>query len=145
MDEMKIQMKRQQKRKGGRQLKKNLLSMVIVLAGMLLCLTGCSGGGGNKIVGTYSGTTGQSRGTRSSTLVFEGDGTCSYEYVHAVTGKGEITEKYTGVWTKSKENDNYEIMLNGMGATLYGKLLDSGDIVVSSDGFGWTTETFSKE
>lgn len=124
---------------------KNLALIVSLFVTIAFCLTGCSRSDGNKIVGTYSGTTGQTRGTRSSSLVFKDDGTCSYEYVHAVTGKGDVTETYTGVWEKSDENNEYKIMINEMGETLYGTILDSGDIVVSSDGYGWVTETFSKE
>ena len=55
--------------------------MVIVLAGMLLCLTGCSGGNGIK-AGTYSGSSEGEKGVISSTFVFEEDGTCTYEYVY---------------------------------------------------------------
>ncbi|MCM1180824.1 MAG: hypothetical protein NC347_11240 [Clostridium sp.] len=125
-------------------IKKKSVVLAALFTIMAFCCLGCSGGA-NEIVGTYSGTTGQTKGTRSSTFVFESDGTCSYEYVHAVSGEGGITETYTGVWDKSEDNDEYEIMVNELGSTLYGKILDSGDIIISSDGNGWSTETFSKE
>ena len=126
-------------------MKKILLSMIIVFTGMLLCLTGCSGGGNKLKAGTYSGSSEESEKVISSTFVFEKDGACTYECVYIGFNTKEKTESYTGVWSETKENDTYEIMLNGVSSTLYAKVLDSGDVVVSSNGNDWATETFSKK
>lgn len=126
-------------------MKKILLSMIVAQLGMIFCLAGCSAGGNKLKDGTYSGSSEGTKGVISSTFVFEKDGTCTYEYVYTTYyGTKEHTDSYAGVWSKS-DDDTYEIMLNGISDILYAKVLDSGDIVVSSDGSGWATETFSKE
>lgn len=129
-------------------MRKKMIALCFVAILAMLCLTGCGSGIETGVV--YNGTTGQTAGTVSSTIIFNKDGTCTYEIVRKVSkgagaGSEEVTESCGGHWSETSEKDNYEILLDEMPGTLYGKVVESGDIVISSDSFVWQTETFTKE
>ncbi|MCM1233923.1 MAG: hypothetical protein NC489_27775 [Ruminococcus flavefaciens] len=125
-------------------MRRKLVVMVSILVVMVFCCAGCSGDSSGIEAGTYKGSSEGEKGVISSTFVFGEDGTCSYEYVYEAN-YAEHKVSYTGVWMESEEKDTYEIALNEMSSTLYAKVLDSGNVIVSSDGNGWQTETFTKE
>ncbi|MBD5543914.1 MAG: hypothetical protein HDR01_06685 [Lachnospiraceae bacterium] len=122
--------------------------LLLALAAMILSLVGCSSG--KMKAGTYYSDTGQTRGTVKSTMIFEKDGTCTYEVIRKVSkglGKGseEITETYIGTWSETDDNNIYKMILDGFDGTLYAEFLENGDIMVTSDSSWWTNETFSME
>lgn len=82
-------------------------------------------------------------------MTFDKDGTVTYERTRNVSkgfgeGSEEVTETFTGVWSETDQDDTFEILIDGIYGTLYGKTADSGDLVISSDGIDWKTETFTK-
>lgn len=129
-------------------LRKKVITLFALIGTLTFFTTGC---GGNKIkTGTYNGTTGQSLGEVSATLTFEKDGTCTYERIRNVSkgfgeGSEEVTETFSGVWSETEQDNTYEIRIDGIYDILSGMVSDSGDIVISSNGNDWKTETFTKE
>ncbi|MCM1499499.1 MAG: hypothetical protein NC124_13615 [Clostridium sp.] len=114
-------------------IRRKLVWVVSLLTVMVFCCFGCSGGGNRIEAGTYYGSSG------ASSFVFNKDGTCTYEE------NSFGTYKYDGTWSKMDEENTYEIVLEGVNATLYGTVSDSGEILVTANTSAWSNETFSKE
>ena len=73
----------------------------------------------------------------ANTFLFEKDGSCKYSDVSL---KDDLTGTYDNL-----DDGRYEIILNGLNMTLYGKVTDSGEIIVTSDSSQWENETFTRE
>ena len=105
--------------------------IAIMMCVMLLGLTACGGSTGIK-PGTYNGSAGG-----GSRFEFRKDGTCLYSYE-------ELKEDLEGTYDKM-DDGRYEIILNGLNYTLYGKVTENGEVIVSSDSSQWENETFTRE
>ena len=119
-----------QKRRGAEN-KAWIVGLLTIFLSFSILLTGCSSN--SKLSGVYVGTGG-------GKFTFKDDGTCAYEeeYMSKVAS-------YNGTWTFSKKDNTCEIVLNGIGGTLYGSVSDTGDITITSDSSFWSTEIYSKE
>ena len=104
--------------------------IAIMMCVMLLGLTACGGSTGIK-PGTYNGSA-----EEQSTFVFEKDGKCTYSCYNKYS--------YNGTYDKL-DDGRYEIILDGLTYTLFGKVTENGEVIVSSDSSQWENETFTRE
>lgn len=114
-----------------------------MLLGVILFCTGC-GKGKADISGTYMGEIGLSS---ELLLVLSDDGTCTMK--RTVYSKwlenGSESEDFSGIWRENDSDDTYEIILNGWSGTLYAEVLESEDLLVTSDASWWDNTTFEKQ